>query len=814
MKVLRALLCAAVLAFQLAPASAWRSGSAPAIGAGAQINMNSSDSFGGIFINAIKQLSGGCCSGGNTPANLDSNGYPSGTLAASYSFQALLSSQAIFTGSTVQWEILWPASCTLKFQINQAVNLVSSSNATTTGGSNSNLLVTTSTSAGNVIFTFPGTTSTMAFFFATAFAHSCPGAGLAMVRVSDLTAYNAGQFYTPEFIADEAGLNSSAIRVMGVTGTNGSIQSKWAYRSTLSSLSWNGNVSMYPPGAYGGTISGTDTYTIGPAPDTPGVWTDGEVIMGQITNANTSTTPTLNVNSRGAKTIVNTSGLALSAGNLAANNFYMFVYSKILDQVIFKGSGINAFPPIEAQVQLANQVKASFWGNIPLLAQDDWINQWSSYVCSNLNSGLFFYPEYSNEVWNFSGQTQTSLANVMGLALGFPNANGEPYHGWYGLRVRQAMGNLIPTVCSGQMSRVRRVLAYQEVDTSGQIQTYRMGGKDLAPSGVSTGVGNSTYCTYTGGTFSGTCSGGADYTSAPNRPKDVSDVYSYAPYVGGTNLCTGTDLNCTPGASNVPFYQNLITLWETPNLSAAIAAVDGDIRQGLTLAQTVTASGTTFTTPLAHTFTANSTSIAFTVAGGTSYSGLSPNALYRVTTTPTSTTFTTQPYVNGVPTGADINAGSAGSGTVTVGSSGIRNLLRTANIYYPYWEVTAAADSKRVDLYEGATEPQGLSAAQCTSLGIVTNPVDPTGVLCASEIAAAITAWKNDPSAAATTLVYANQFLGKDAGTPVTFGVVPHSKTPSQLNLTGPNLWSILPGDPGSTPYQTYNGWAQVRNVP
>jgi hypothetical protein len=817
MKFNRALICVTILSFQLAPAKAWIHGN-PVIGLGAQIN--NGDQNGGVLINALKQLSGGCCSGGNTPANFDSNGYPSGSLTANYGFTALLSSQAIFTGPSVQWEMLWPASCTLKFEINQAVNLVSSSNATTTGGSNSNLLVTTNSSAGNVIFTFPGTTSTMAFFFPTGFSNSCPGSGLAMVRVSDLTAYNAGQYFTPEYVADNTALNPSADRMMSVTNTNGSIQSKWSYRSTPSSISWNGNVNMFPPGAWGGSTSGTDTYTSAAAPDTPGTLTNGEVIILQVTNANTSTAPTLNVNSLGAVTIVNTSGLALSAGDLnpagSSNGFYIFVYNSILNKWIFKSNGVNAFLPIEAQVQLANKIKASLWANIPLMAQDDWINQWSSYVCSNLNGGLYFYPEYSNEIWNFGGQTQTSLANQIGLALNFPNANGEPYHGWYGLRVRQAMGNLIPAQCSGHMSIVRRVMAFQEFGSISAAETYRFQGGDLNP------ASNSALCTYLGGTFTSSCSGAPNYSAQVSGggngwPIDVVEVASYANYTAGVNLCTGTDLNCTPGASNVAYYNTLLNAYENVSTAAAIALVDSDIRNGQTLVQTVTASGTTFTTPSAHGFTAGTTTVSFLTSAGNTCSGLTSGALYSVHTTPISNTFTMQAFVDGVASGADINAGTC-TGTVSVGSAGRSSLsadmIFQSNVQYPLWEAAIASyDSGRpagmaalrVELYEGALEPQGPSAAQCTSLGIVDSN-------CATNIAAAITAWKNDSTSAATTLVYANQFLGTDAATVSTFGLMLHSKTPSQLQLTGPSLWSLLPGDPGSTPYQTYNGWSQVRH--
>jgi hypothetical protein len=291
------------------------------------------------------------------------------------------------------------------------------------------------------------------------------------------------------------------------------------------------------------------------------------------------------------------------------------------------------------------------------------------------------------------------------------------------------------------------------------------------------------------------------------------------------NLCTGPDLNCTPGANNVAYYNSLLNAYENVSVAAAIALVDSDIRNGQVLAQTVTCNNTTtLTTPLAHGFTAGTDNVSFSVSGGTSCSGLVNNQLYQVDTTPASNTFTMKAYVNGAVSGADINPGNAGTGTVTVGKtsggSSTVDMLFQSNTQYQLWESAIASYDAgrpagmaplRTELYEGALEPKGPSAAQCTSLGI-------SDVNCATNIAAAITAWKNDPTSAATALVYANQFLGTDLNTP-TSGLMAHSKTPAQLQLTATTAsqlaWSLLPGDPGSTPFQTYNGWASVRsNLP
>lgn len=72
-------------------------------------------------------------------------------------------------------------------------------------------------------------------------------------------------------------------------------------------------------------ITGTDTYAIALAP-VPAAYTNGMHIFGKITNANATTTPTLNVNGLGAKTIKRGNSAALLAGDLPANHQAIFRY--------------------------------------------------------------------------------------------------------------------------------------------------------------------------------------------------------------------------------------------------------------------------------------------------------------------------------------------------------------------------------------------------------------------------------------------------------------------------------------------------------
>lgn len=73
-------------------------------------------------------------------------------------------------------------------------------------------------------------------------------------------------------------------------------------------------------------VSGTDTYTGTLAPAISG-YVLGVVYAGYVTNANTSTTPTLNLNGIGAKTIIrDDSGGALQVGDIGATRMHYFIY--------------------------------------------------------------------------------------------------------------------------------------------------------------------------------------------------------------------------------------------------------------------------------------------------------------------------------------------------------------------------------------------------------------------------------------------------------------------------------------------------------
>jgi hypothetical protein len=225
------------------------------------------------------------------------------------------------------------------------------------------------------------------------------------------------------------------------------------------------------------------------------------------------------------------------------------------------------------------------------------------------------------------------------------------------------------------------------------------------------------------------------------------------------------------------------------------------------------ASGTTFTTPAAHNLATGNT-LRFTASGGTAYSGLVLTSTYQVLSTPLATTFTCGQIVNGAA-GAAVNAGTAGSGTTSVGAVGGSNLTifsMMSGWYTKYQDVIvngiipAPAVVPRVRWYEGALEPSAPTTAQGAAIGISSTDV--------ATLATALVGWKNSALAAATIQFYYQTFIGTAPGT-VTTGAMPNSQFPAQLVLHGGGLYALNSNSSyvSPQPYQLFYGFRAFSSV-
>jgi hypothetical protein len=490
-----------------------------------------------------------------------------------------------------------------------------------------------------------------------------------------------------------------------------------------------------------------------------------------------------------------------------AAGFNTFVYDSILDKLLYSPGGITTSVPIEVSASIANQINANLWANIPAMVDDNFVTQWATAALA-LKSTLYLMPEYGNEDWNF-GFNSTVWSAQRGYAFGFPNNSYQAIFGWYGLRTRQVMGNLIPAVWSSRMSNLRRIMAVQAFSDPSINVTYRLNGTDLAPSGTSTGIGNAAYSAYTGS---------ANYTAFPNRPIDVVETLAYAPYTSGVNL-SDQQLNGGTNATsdNAGFLQTLATAFAAnPSDPTALAMLDNDQRQGTTYARTQSVtcpSGTTFTLN-GHGFTGFFESILFTSSGGTVCNGLTTGVAYCVISI-TTNTFQVASYNNQGNCNSTPISVTPGTGTTTVGPVPQGNSLSILQaIIYPRWEYVASlydsqrpsgASALRAEWYEGASEPRVPSASALGSLGVT---IGGTGAGAESALINGLNAWKNSTSGYNFLLSYYNQFEG-----------LSHSKTPSNLVLIGAysssNPYGLVNGNlPNSSVYQTYNGFAAFVGVP
>src|ERR1035437_4910452 len=464
---------------------------------------------------------------------------------------------------------------------------------------------------------------------------------------------------------------------------------------------------------------------------------------------------TITGKSGGAKFIANNGGFPFGCSGAAmSGSMATFTYDATSDLLIYTVGGNNGIVeqiPYEAQINLANKTNANLWLTVPIMANNAYISSLATLAYNMINSQLAAGFELANEVWN--SFSQTYIAANRGFNLGINLTTGGSALDSKGLRTRQISDLVLAAGWSGQRSRVKIILAGQWV-AIGNEQSLSWNGTHLNPST------NQALCLYLGGTFSGSCSlsSAFNYSASPNRPIDVTDYVAYAPYAGGTNLNQGADvcLNCTLTAAQAPFLQSVVTAWvanDPTNQAIAVALIDDDLHQGRINIQTATCSGTTFSIPTTPSGPASFTSpydtrLNFQVTGGTTYSGIATNQMYKILSiTPgTPTTFTLQAMVNGSATGTAVNCGSAGSGTTTVGSINTQATFATDNILLGQaneltqtWNYTANSynppnatrptgmGTLGVVWYEGGEEVVGTTtASQYTNISVVPATVTPT----------------------------------------------------------------------------------------
>lgn len=407
------------------------------------------------------------------------------------------------------------------------------------GGTGYNLTVTGTNV--RVVFTFAGSVPANLTFVFPAGGKFSQLSNVVLCTLANETAVDAAttpdQMWDDQYVAAYVALRPGIVRPMAWTNPNfGNVSQSRYIASWRTSL--NVSSARWAPGAWAGTATGTNNYVCAAQPDAGRSYVNGEMIQLQFGNANTSSAVTINSGGRGAIAVLcgNSGSIAAppAAGAIGAGSLATLTYDAVLNAFMWQNGGQTPCVPYELQIGFANRVGAHYWCTLPAYVDDASVTEIATLVRTNLLKTINAYFEYANEVWNFSFPV-TPWAAAKGAALGFPSDNNRQVHGWYGLRVCQAMA-LVKTAWSPRpTTQLKRVMAFQAFGPSGTTATYRFQGADLSVS---------LYPRYASRGF-------ANYALAPNRPIDCCDVLSYATYYSGAQ-CTNFDANYVAnGAANI-----------------------------------------------------------------------------------------------------------------------------------------------------------------------------------------------------------------------------------------------------------------------
>ncbi len=113
---------------------------------------------------------------------------------------------------------------------------------------------------------------------------------------------------------------------------------------------------------------------------------------------------------------------------------------------------------VEHMVQLANELDADPWFNMPHMADDAFVRNFATYVRDNLEPGLTAYVEWSNEMWNSAPGFETYFWIADQIRL--PENAGLTHWQFAGREAARDM-NVWSSVFTGQTDRIVRVAAGQ-----------------------------------------------------------------------------------------------------------------------------------------------------------------------------------------------------------------------------------------------------------------------------------------------------------------------------------------------------------------
>ena len=145
---------------------------------------------------------------------------------------------------------------------------------------------------------------------------------------------------------------------------------------------------------------------------------------------------------------------------------------------------------VEFQVQLANDLGANAYFNMPHQADDSYVRAFAEYVRDNIHDDAEVFVEYSNEVWNYAFGFEANA--WIGEQQELPENEGLSFVDVWAQEARRDFG-IWSDVFSGQEERLTRVAAGQQnnVWLTGQLLDRMNGEFDAVSSTSYAGLGNS-----------------------------------------------------------------------------------------------------------------------------------------------------------------------------------------------------------------------------------------------------------------------------------------------------------------------------------
>lgn len=463
--------------------------------------------FGYPWINWIK---GGFGYAGNA-SNINSNGCP----VAAPPHSEIASNQWRMTiptpGSTNysgHWVLKWPGQGAFSIDTQDAAITEVGTSGFVVSNSGTKMLV----AGTNVRVEFTTATTAGSWFGQMNDTQTYSGMGApVLVRLADETAQGNGEIFNPDFITTLKAINPAVIRFMQwepIAGFDCVSSKPYTYDTPLNYISY---ASFFQLGPYVGTITNTsDSFTCSAASDTPATITDGEMVWGTVSAANTTTSPRLNIGGRGYKPIKNHYGGTLNIGDIPAGADGSFMYNAQTDSYWTNTDegdfGMAGTPiPLPAAVALANEVGCDAWFCIPWLALDSEAYAMAAYVAANLiNRALW---EVANELWG-------GVPHPADQAQTLATSHGTGVAQMLGYFMRRFFGQVTAAWDAAGRSRatLRRVAAWQMA--SGALSDWSTDALQGQNFTLMTSLG---------------------WDTAPNRPIDFIDVLAYAPYYEGPN---------------------------------------------------------------------------------------------------------------------------------------------------------------------------------------------------------------------------------------------------------------------------------------